>query len=291
MGRCQAKKEEEAWGRSEEAAAATQQSVEEEAAGQKETKEDMQELSSESSVEDLDGTSSWCFSPRAVEDLDETSSWCFSPRQKNKGDNEGCKELVSLSSLVTGSYLLFGNWWMRQEVQRKAKQRAPAPAAEADESAAGAYLIYQTTNYGQMILVWSKVAVENALAFGRPQKIVPAFKFAQDGHWELTRNIQSDKQTWYLGWVMFVKACAAFDCEVVDFGLTGDAAPMPTSLWLWSAEGGAVSAVVKGEPFDTRDFTVVAACHAYSKDLRVQNISRDVFENQAKYIGDCTALR
>merc|ERR1712008_91728 len=88
-----------------------------------------------------------------------------------------------------------------------------------------------------------------------------------------------------------VKACASFDCEVVDFGLTGDAAPMPTSLWLWSVEGSTVSAVVKGEPFDTRNFTVVAACHADSKDLSFQSIKRDVFENKAKDIGDCTALR
>jgi len=166
-----------------------------------------------------------------------------------------------------------------------------APASEADESAVGAYLVYQTRNNGQMDLVWSKVAVENALLFGRPQKIVPAFKFARDGHWELTRNIQSDKRTWYLGWVMFVKACAAFDCTVVDFGLTGEAAPMPTSLWLWSTEGSTVSAVAKGEPFDTRNFTVVAACHADSKDLSFQSIKRDVFENKAKDVGECTALR
>jgi len=177
------------------------------------------------------------------------------------------------------------------QVEAPLAEPSPVPAVEADESAVGAYLIYQTKNNGQMDLVWSKVAVENALLFGRPQKRVPAFKFARDGHWELTRNIQSDKKTWYLGFVMFVKACAAFDCTVVDFGLTGDAAPMPTSVWLWSAEGSTVTAVEKGDPFDTRSFAVVAACHADSKDLSFQSIKRDVFENKAKDIGECTALR
>lgn len=154
----------------------------------------------------------------------------------------------------------------------------------------GAYLVYERKNNGQMVLVWSKVAVADALAFGHPRRAVPAFKFAKDGHWELTRNIQSSHRTYYLGWVMFVKACGLFDCTVVDLGLEGDAAPMPTSLWLWQAEGCRITHVKKGEPFSTRAVTVVAAAHSDNTVLNIQALNREFFENKAKEIGECTAM-
>merc|ERR1719367_651404 len=93
----------------------------------------------------------------------------------------------------------------------------------------GAYLVFDPVSNGTMFQMWSKVKVDGALLFGRPYKKVPEFRFAKGGKWEIKRNIQRSKQTYYLACAEFVKNCLPFECTFLDLALTSGVAPIPVS--------------------------------------------------------------
>eukprot|EP00920_Eleutheroschizon_duboscqi_P032433 GHVT01078327.1.p1 GENE.GHVT01078327.1~~GHVT01078327.1.p1 ORF type:complete len:162 (+),score=6.26 GHVT01078327.1:2039-2524(+) len=93
----------------------------------------------------------------------------------------------------------------------------------------GAYLTFDPASQGTMFLQWSKEHVNGALAFIRPGKPVPTFKFKQNGgKSELIRNMQQDHTKYYHGWCSFVKVGKQYDGTY--FLLSSGAPPRPIQV-------------------------------------------------------------
>ena len=89
--------------------------------------------------------------------------------------------------------------------------REPTP----DPLQEGGYLIFSTVNDGTLHLCFSHHKVEEAIAYFRPKKIVPAFKYRQNhGKVELIRKLVNHKQGYYEGFADFVKAAKEFDSDI-----------------------------------------------------------------------------
>ena len=89
--------------------------------------------------------------------------------------------------------------------------REPTP----DPLQEGGYLIFSTVNDGSMFLQFSHSKVEEAIAYFKPNRVVPAFKYRQNhGKVELIRKLQSNKQLYYEGYADFLKAAKEFDSDL-----------------------------------------------------------------------------
>lgn len=79
---------------------------------------------------------------------------------------------------------------------------------------AGGYLCYNPDSMGTLILHWSKVPVENALAFFEAGKPIPPFKFTTNqGRFQLQKGAD-DKVKFFEGWSAYLKeALNRFDCK------------------------------------------------------------------------------
>merc|ERR1740138_667928 len=124
-----------------------------------------------------------------------------------------------------------------------------------------------------MYIVWSHEPVEGALAYGRPKLEVPAFKFARDGRWELQRNINGNKSSYYLAWGMFVKNCAKFECVITDLTtVEGVSPPLPVCMWLHYATDLRLMRVSSSQPFSLEDVDAVAPIHPDVTALNMEKI-------------------
>eukprot|EP00928_Gymnodinium_smaydae_P063146 TRINITY_DN46818_c0_g1_i1.p1 TRINITY_DN46818_c0_g1~~TRINITY_DN46818_c0_g1_i1.p1 ORF type:complete len:303 (-),score=43.17 TRINITY_DN46818_c0_g1_i1:122-1030(-) len=151
----------------------------------------------------------------------------------------------------------------------------------------GAYLLFSAAQHGVLSIVWSDRAVEGALAFGRPSKFVPEFKFARGGRTDLKRNVQENKLHFYEGWCLFVKVCRQFDCSL---RVLGSSSPISTALWLHYASGNRVQKVLPGEEVKLLGVDAVIAAHADSSDLNVSTLERALFVMKGQLCGYCVSL-
>jgi hypothetical protein len=89
--------------------------------------------------------------------------------------------------------------------------RVPTP----DPLQKGAYLMFSPSNDGCLYMQYSSHKVEGALAYFRPKKVVPGFKFTQNhGRVELIRKLVNHKQMYFAGYADFLKAAKEFDSDV-----------------------------------------------------------------------------
>jgi len=143
------------------------------------------------------------------------------------------------------------------------------------EDKLGAYLIFDTQQSGTMCLVWSRTEVPEALAFAKPVKAVPDFKFARDGKYELKRNVASTKSNYYLAWCMFVKQVQKFRCTTVDLGI--ESAPIPSAVWLHYAADNKVQKVLPHVAFTLEGVDCIAAVHSDNNDLEADTLEKNLF--------------
>jgi len=172
--------------------------------------------------------------------------------------------------------------------------RSRKSSAEADEyipegAGAGAYLVFEPIQHGTMSVIWSREPVKGALAYAKPSRKVPGFKYAGGGKWELYREIANNKQTYYVGWTLFIQTCNQFGCTVVISSITDAIAPLPTALWLHRKEG-SVHRVMPDQPFTTLGVDVVAAIHRDNMDLDVHFMDRALFVQKSKAGGHFISL-
>jgi hypothetical protein len=81
----------------------------------------------------------------------------------------------------------------------------------------GCYLTYDPASLGSLFLNWKHAPVENALAFFRPKKAVPKFKYTtHGGKEELLRECsQTHIERYYIGITQYVKICKDFHADLV----------------------------------------------------------------------------
>lgn len=146
------------------------------------------------------------------------------------------------------------------------KRRVSEAARVCGELGDGLYLTYDAQQQGMLSITFAKERVAGALLFAKPQKPVPAFKYKPPGKFELVRNCQRDKKTYFRGFGEFVKAAAQFD-SVVQYADIVDAAPIPCALYFHRAEGGSERLQEQGPPLATQGCLVVAVVPFTNKEL------------------------
>mmetsp|Transcript_88332 Transcript_88332/g.250351 ORF Transcript_88332/g.250351 Transcript_88332/m.250351 type:complete len:345 (+) Transcript_88332:45-1079(+) len=154
----------------------------------------------------------------------------------------------------------------------------------------GVYLIYEQLDNGTISAVWSRDEVEGALAYGRPGKKVPDFKYADGGKWELYREVEGNDLSYYMGWTMFVRICSQFKCSIVDYGIADRSAPIPITLWLHLKDSRAVQRILPGMPFTTDGVDAVASLPRDDTELDVGRMERGQFVQKSKNTGHVIAL-
>jgi len=163
---------------------------------------------------------------------------------------------------------------------------ADAPTAEEEVSMLtpvpdqGAYLVFNPASHGQMNLVWSETKVTDALAFGSPRKKVPKFKF-QGGGTTVLQKVESDNAKYFNGWGQFLKQCQAYDCSIIDFGITE---PIPIAIWL-HLPGGAVKKVGANDAFTLEGIDAIAVIPANNRDFEVATMESRLFVQKGQLAG------
>jgi hypothetical protein len=167
-------------------------------------------------------------------------------------------------------------------------QEEPLEPEKPEVDMTGAYLVFSPECQGIMYMIWSKVKVDGALAYGRPGMKVPDFKFAKGGKWELYRNINGNKSAYYQGWAMFVKRCQKFECLITDFG--GEGRVLPVSLVLHFNEGLKIRRMTPGEETSLEGVGALAAIHTDFAKLDIDNTLRNNFLALGREGGAATEL-
>jgi len=180
------------------------------------------------------------------------------------------------------------------ELGKTRYRRSSFPRREASNESADpdlyAYLVFEGLQHGTMSIVWSKTRIESALAFGKPSKKVPAFKYSASGKWELYREIASNKQNWFVAWIMFIQTCVQFDSQIVDCGRDEVDAPIPTALWLHFKETNEVQKVVPNKPFSVEGVDVITATHRDNVVDFTGSMERTLFVQKSESAGHYLAL-
>mmetsp|Transcript_16292 Transcript_16292/g.26552 ORF Transcript_16292/g.26552 Transcript_16292/m.26552 type:complete len:214 (+) Transcript_16292:1535-2176(+) len=97
-----------------------------------------------------------------------------------------------------------------------------ASESQSPDDENGCYLTFDTVSEGTLFLNWSKVRMEGAYAFFRPGRVVPKFKYKQNGgKHELIRGLRGGTgkgmKRYFEGWVQFVKLAREFCGELFVF--------------------------------------------------------------------------
>nr|CEL76434.1 TPA: hypothetical protein BN1205_068045 [Toxoplasma gondii VEG] len=74
------------------------------------------------------------------------------------------------------------------------------------EDAEGAYLTFDPSCRGTIVLTWSKKAIPDAFIYFNPRKPVPNFKYTGNGgRMQLSTNVQLDPPRYFQGICAFLK--------------------------------------------------------------------------------------
>merc|ERR1712038_518672 len=141
----------------------------------------------------------------------------------------------------------------------------------------GCYLTVNTSSNGSMFLNWSQKDVTGAVAYFKPTKSVPAFKFkTKGGKSELTRETDSNRKNYFTGWVNYVKLAKEYKSTLMY--KTSDVA-------LWSLVGSKPSQLPRGVLADISNVQVIAAVSGKSSGAvfgGLKTIDKGTFINKAQ---------
>ena len=153
------------------------------------------------------------------------------------------------------------------------------------ELGSGCYLTISESSGGSIFSQWSETPVDGALAYFKPNKVVPKWKFnSNGGKTEVVRNANKGVgvKEFYRGYCMFVKMAKSFDGDFVmlkdDCGvfLNYDATPV-----VKASTGSFVS---------TKLCVAVGVVHSENKDLAEVLMDNVGFVGRANSAGCGIAL-
>lgn len=112
---------------------------------------------------------------------------------------------------------LYQKWKLTDDSKRFAQKKEEVKASTGNEMDMGCYLTFDSASSGSLFINWKKQKMDGAIAYFKPKKTVPNFKFtAGGGKSELTRNCEStEMKNYYTGLCNFVKMCKDFDGTLV----------------------------------------------------------------------------
>jgi hypothetical protein len=94
----------------------------------------------------------------------------------------------------------------------------PEPVVELPVIGDGGYLVFTAVSDGTLTLHFSPQEVKESLAYFKPMKIVPAFKYRQNaGRQEIIRKLMNNQRGYYDGFAQFVKEGKEFNADLYLF--------------------------------------------------------------------------
>jgi len=123
------------------------------------------------------------------------------------------------SECIDKNGTLYQKWKTTDDAKRFAQKKEEVKATAGNTIGTGCYLTYETASSGSLFINWKEQAVDGAIAYFKPKKTVPKFKFIQKGGKdELTRGCEStEMKNYYSGVCNFVKICKEFDGDFIQF--------------------------------------------------------------------------
>jgi len=161
---------------------------------------------------------------------------------------------------------------------------APAPAVPTGSSGRvstepGCYLTFSEASNGTLFVNWREKegAVNDALAYFKPVKPVPKFKYQGGGTVELARSCNSVKMNYYTGFCSFVKMAQEFGALLI--------LKKPEVLILTIAKCQLSQAAVE-QPLDLRNADAIAVVPPLTTTFEgAKTMDLSAFSNQARAAG------
>lgn len=137
----------------------------------------------------------------------------------------------------------------------------------------GLYLVFEESNGGVLMAIWSETTVDNALAFFFPRVNVPAFKFKNGGRTELIRGLAVNRAKLFAGWKQFFKLANDNDALIQIY------TERDTDFWYMDKDLG-VHFVERNTWTISREMAIVAILPKSNLSLKgVKKTSTDVFQD------------
>lgn len=156
-------------------------------------------------------------------------------------------------------------------------------------SSKGAYLVFDSASQGSLFIIWKNEKVPNALAFIKPSKPVPEFKYkTNNGKSEIVRNLQSDKKSFYFGVCQFIKEAKDIKADVVLLPAVDTASPLKFEVYCLKSN--TVTNVKIGSPFTVHDIDAICILPKGSSALEVKTMKKDLFLNRGNAEGASIAF-
>lgn len=137
----------------------------------------------------------------------------------------------------------------------------------------GGYLTFDASSQGTLFMTWSKTPVDGALAYFKPTKVVPQFKYLRSGKSELVRNIQQDHKQYNQGWCSFAKTCKQFEGSLQ---LLEGAGPKDVAL-LYNMNSNDIIRAEVGKPMDMSKVSAVACVPKDVSDFTCKTMVMNLF--------------
>lgn len=153
----------------------------------------------------------------------------------------------------------------------------------------GAYLLFDSASNGSLHIQWKNEPVPGALAFIKPGKNVPEFKYKNNGgKSEIIRNLQADKKLFYSGVGQFIKEARDLKGEVYllpDIDRTS-----PLKLDVYFLKNNTVHVAKIGTPFSISDASAICIMPRGTSSLSVKTMERQLFIVKGNTEGACIAF-
>ncbi|EPR62319.1 hypothetical protein TGPRC2_227030 [Toxoplasma gondii TgCatPRC2] len=152
------------------------------------------------------------------------------------------------------------------------------------EDAEGAYLTFDPSCRGTIVLTWSKKAIPDAFIYFNPRKPVPNFKYTGNGgRMQLSTNVQLDPPRYFQGICAFLKTLKQFDGELTV--ISQNQGPKPITVVLHVAGTNAVVKCERGVAYDLSKVDVVGVIPVDCSEFDCKTLSPVLFREKADRVG------
>jgi len=201
-------------------------------------------------------------------------------------------------SFVSGSRMSQasrGSMMARDARQAEIEAASAAPTATLALEK-GCYLTNEPFNQGTLFCTWSATPVEGAIAYFKPIKNVPAFKYRQNGgRSELQRGVNGNVhfKKYCLGWCGFFKMAREFEGEILVINksqtMESLGKSMTTEVKILFNRETVLAEVDTGVSYNTTEWLPTCSAIAVVKgdclDFEAHTMSQSMFTNNAEKFG------
>lgn len=114
---------------------------------------------------------------------------------------------------------MYNQWKTTDDAKRFEQKKEEVKMKGGTTVDSGCYLTFDPASGGTLFINWRETKIDGAIAYFKPKKAVPKFKFTnKGGKDELTRGCdQTEMKNYYTGMCNFVKMCKELDGDFIQF--------------------------------------------------------------------------